>query len=587
VVEFLLFKIEAAIPGPGLNQELLGLAAGLAIGWWLHHIQRGRFNPLRFLSVVPRKREIAMAILLAMSVAGRLAFWHWKSAPHPSAHDEFGYLLAADTFAHGRLTNPTPEFWTHFETYHELMRPTYMPKYPPGQGLFLALGQVVFGSAFAGVLLSCGLMCAALYWALAGMMPQRWAFLGAALAVVRISWSSYWDNSYWGGAVAALGGCLVVGAAVRLNRRRTARDAGILATGLWLLAISRPYEGMLLAVPVCLFVLVQLFRTRYQAHFASAVATFAVIFALGMSWLAYDNWRVTGHFAEAPYSEFVRQYQWAPPLLFGAPRTPVYNSPSTQKNEYVAPDLPRYIELRTFRGFIKESISRPADIWSFFLDPGLGLLMLFGLVLCAKNRQLRWVWITLGFMVVGWEAEIWDFPHYFAPALPILSALGMFGLRALYSWRRTERTGAMLVTGGLLGLAVAFAPLPLIKLLNRREPASASFRAAGDFRKSRVSVIAALTSIPGDHLVLIRYRAGHLRSTEWVYNGHDIPSQRIIWAHDLDPEDSDQPLICHYHDRHVWMLEPIDGGAWTPQQAKEALKPVNTDQVCGGAPGAS
>ena len=90
--------------------------------------------------------------------------------------------------------------------------------------------------------------------------------------------------------------------------------------------------------------------------------------------------------------------------------------------------------------------------------------------------------------------------------------------------------------------------------------------------------------MPGDHLVLIRYRAGHLRSTEWVYNGHDIPSQRIIWAHDLDPEDSDQPLICHYHDRHVWMLEPIDGGAWTPQQAKEALKPAEV-QVAQGRQG--
>src|SRR3954464_13392548 len=101
--------------------------------------------------------------------------------PQPQFHDEFSYLLAGDTFAHARLTNPPHTFWRFFDTFQVIQQPTYMSKYPPLQGLFLALGKVSAGDFIVGVWTSTACACAAAWWALAGLMPRRWATLGALI----------------------------------------------------------------------------------------------------------------------------------------------------------------------------------------------------------------------------------------------------------------------------------------------------------------------------------------------------------------------------------------------------------------------
>src|SRR5277367_6319333 len=137
--------------------------------------------------------------------------------PDPYIQDEFSYLLQADTFAHGRLTNPTPALAEFFESGQILVRPSYASKYPPGHSFAMAIGSRLFGHPWFGVWLSCGALAAALLWALEGWVSPSWALFGTLLAIPLCSFS-YWMNSYMGGSVAAIGGALVVGAYPRLTQ---------------------------------------------------------------------------------------------------------------------------------------------------------------------------------------------------------------------------------------------------------------------------------------------------------------------------------------------------------------------------------
>lgn len=480
--------------------------------------------------------------LLAAAVAAGIS---WARPPLPGAHDEFSYLLAADTFAHGRLTNPSHPLWQHFETLHEIQQPTYASKYPPGQGLILAFGQVVAGNPAVGLWFSVGAAAAAVAWMLAGWMPRRWALLGGVLVGLHPGIQLVWTQSYWGGNVAFLGGAVVLGACRRLQREARGRDALGLAVGLAVLANSRPFEGALVSVPVAVGILMWITRTGpvRPAAVLRVVLPLGAALAVTAGWMAYYNWRVTGNACRMPYVVHEETYGAAPFFLWqAAGPLPEYRHDKIARLHRWLRATHRY--QRSWPGFVGEKWVALFNLWYFFL----------GLALSVPLAALPWLlhsrryWLPVAMALAGWFALLvttWANPHYFAPAGPAVLLIVVQGFRHLRVRLRRRGSGrSLLVPVLLLAQAVGFVQYAWFHVR----------QGSDEFASRRAEMVRQLHALPGRHLVLVRYGPDSNIHHEWVFNEADIDAARIVWARSIKLA-ADRRLLEYFRERRVWWLE--------------------------------
>ncbi|MCU1258011.1 MAG: hypothetical protein JWO80_896 [Bryobacterales bacterium] len=495
---------------------------------------------------IARRKRLSIVICGTLPIALRLALLPWLPVPDPSIHDEFSHLLLADTFAHGRLTNPTHPMWEHFESIHVIQRPTYSSMYPPAQGAFLAVGQVLFHEPWAGVLVASGFMFAAMCWMMQGWLPPSWALFGTIVAILKFGIFGFWMNSYMGGSVPALGGALLIGAAPRLRGPHPRWfHACLLATGMVILMNSRPFDGAVLSAAALVWILPRLPRLKF------ALAPAAAVLLCGALFTGYYNWRVTGKPTRLAYQVNRDAYGWPENLGF-LPAKELTLRHKVLQDMYLREIQHRDIYKR-WDSLVENLDIRFFDNWTFFIGPLLTVPLVL-LPWIFRDRRTRPLVIFLGLIVGLNLLQMVLYPYHLGPVVPVIFAIVAQGLRHIYVGLKRFAPGRAIY----FALVVPFCLILIGAMKQQAEtlgiPLAYWERGYEPHRDARAALEDWLAARPRKQLVIVRYAPDHSPDQEWVYNHADIDGSKVIWAREMDPK-SDARLVACFPDREAWLLE--------------------------------
>jgi hypothetical protein len=497
-------------------------------------------------------------LLAILPIVLRLALLPHYPVPAPAGSDDFSYLLLADTLSHFHLANPVHPMHQFFETIFVLQEPSYSSIFPLGQGIVLALGWMIFGHPWAGILLSSGAMCALCFWMLQAWTTPVWALLGGLLAVAEFGPLCQWTNDYWGGSVSACAGCLLFGALPRLRERARLRDGALLGLGIAIQWLTRPFECVLVVLAVSLFFIAGGVRKLGRHEFAAALAAVVVTLpALAMTLL--QNKQVTGNWTTLPYA--LSRYQYGVPTTFTLQPNPVPHRPLTpeQQLDYEAQCAVHGPGTDTLAAFWQRFASR-AGFYRFFV-----LVPLYLVIPAFLSRLLRfrftWLLATLLILSLGANFYPYFYPHYIAAATCLFILAGVVGLEHLSQWR----VRGLPAGHHLAGLIVLLCAAHFVFWYGLHLTGGENIRVAlmryenwdfinyGD-PEGRIAINDRLARVPGPQLVFVRYWPQHMFHG-WIHNAADIDRARVVWAADLGEEEN-RALLRYYPGRTPWLLEP-------------------------------
>jgi hypothetical protein len=542
ILEVVLMTLGGLWQGLRMDLNLLEIAA-IAVGavaW-----SRGWRPQWDWLPNPSRPWIAALVVAIGIPVF-RVALVPVLPAPVPLVADEFSHLLLADTLLQGRLANPTHTFWPHFESLHIIQQPHYVSNYFPGPAAVLALARLTVGNPWVGILCECAAFLALLYWALRGWMPARWSFYGVLLAAARFGIGSYWVNAFHGGFFPAAGGALVFGAFARLRRRPSLAQGAVLGLGLAVLAVSRPYEGMLFSLPM-LGVLGWQHRRNFGGLAKIAVPA-ALLSGIAIVFLGAYFKQITGSPFVTTYQISQKTYGW--PMGFAWNPAPKLEHSHIELTRYYNYELSERATVDGPIDFLEYLTFRVQEYWRFFVGPLLTIPLLFVAGVWRRRRMLFLVLSGAAFAVMLEGASS---PHYIAPATVVIVAILVECVRHMRA-ARLHLASALLVAMAvvlLLRIGAQNLHLPYSQEVNFQ---SWCCRVEGNLNKSRIS--RQLEQVPGAHLVFVQAKSDEKNLFQWIYNSADIDASRIVWARDLGEVRNAQLAAYYQGSRALWLVDP-------------------------------
>jgi hypothetical protein len=396
---------------------------------------------------------------------------------------------------------------------------------------------------------------------LQGWLPPQWALLGGLYCVLRFSVTSYWMESYFGGAVAAIGGALVMGALPRLRRSWSPWLGVVFAVGLGLIANTRAYEGFVFSVPIVI-ALLWWFGVAWKEGKVrvSVLVPGLLLFGLIAVGMAYYNWRSTGSPTLPPYMVSQRDYHMTKPFIWQSAYPTRQYRHNIMRVFFAYHEMPDYYS-RLGQGWLwKMFKERFEAYYNFFVWP-MFVPALFATWFMLKQRKLRIVSITILLLLAGLLIEQWPpEAHYAAPALGVALLVVIYGLRLLRTYHLKGRPfGSVMVRAAVACvLAWAFVPWSNALIDPFRILDQAHWQAYWmPSQLERARMQNQLLQTPGQHIIFVRFRSRDLGGIFWIYNDPDIANSKVIWAYDMG-DAANQQLMQLYPNRTAWIVDKND-----------------------------
>jgi hypothetical protein len=502
----------------------------------------------RVLRVFAWSETIGAIVAAALSLAASLIVFAFRGEPLPVSYDDLSHLLLADTLLHGRLANPAHPFGRYLETvvFHA---PRYASQYPPGNGFALALGGLLVHLPIAGIWLVSAAAAAAAVWAMRPWLSRSWCVLAGCIVALHPT-ITLWNTVYFGGSVPLLGGILLLGATGRLLRRPRVRDASIAAIGIVILANSRQYEGLLMALAMVPLVLIAKPR-RVRAIVAVSPAAIAIL-AAGIVFIGVFNRAVTGSALVLPHALYDRTHNPAPNFIWQTKM--ITQSWDSEEFEWASrPYISHHLRLHAPGGVshligdkltvMLLAITAP-EATAPVLPAGrlLLLLPLLAIISVRGKREVIALLVALSvFLVAPLTTSWWLSRHYLAPGAVLVLLIYLLLARRALAYARGAG-GWMLIASLIVfaGLSAGFV-------------ATTSHRPQTPIQVDRRQVMQRLERMGGEHLVLVPPSIYFV-----VFNGADLEHAPVLWAR--EPGGSDKSaMLRHYARRRIWRAVSQNG----------------------------